>query len=88
MSIWRGLIWFLVLVLAVPAAAGAQGFKWWQSDKFKADLALSADQIARLEEVYQGLLPEAHDGQGRPRSARKRPVEDSSPRAWRPRATS
>jgi len=57
MSIRRGVIWCLVLALAVPAAAGAQGFKWWQSDKFKADLVLSPEQIARLEEVYQGLRP-------------------------------
>ena len=57
MSIRRGLIWCLVLSVAVPAAAGAQGFKWWQSDKFKTDLALTADQITRLEEVYQGLRP-------------------------------
>jgi len=42
MSIWRVLIWCLVLALAVPAAANAQGFKWWQSDKFKADLVLSS----------------------------------------------
>ena len=57
MFIRRGVIWCLVLVLAIPAAAGAQGFKWWQSDKFKADLVLSPEQTARLEEVYQGLRP-------------------------------
>ena len=62
MSIWRGFIWCLVLVLAVPAAAGAQGFKWWQSDKFKTDLALAPDQISRLEEVYQGLRPKLTAG--------------------------
>jgi Spy/CpxP family protein refolding chaperone len=57
MSIWRSSILFLVLVAAVPAAAEAQGFKWWQSDKFKTDLGLSPEQTARLEEVYQGLRP-------------------------------
>jgi Spy/CpxP family protein refolding chaperone len=57
MSIWRSLLWCLVLALAVPAVAGAQGYKWWQSDKFKTDLALTPDQITRLEEVYQGLRP-------------------------------
>ena len=62
MSIWRGFIWCLVLVLAVPAVAGAQGFKWWQSDKFKTDLALAPDQISRLEEVYQGLRPKLTTG--------------------------
>jgi len=57
MFIRRGVIWCLVLLLAVPAVAGAQGFKWWQSDKFKAELVLSPEQIARLEEVYQNLRP-------------------------------
>ena len=57
MSIWRVLIWSLALTLAVPAASGAQGFMWWQSVRFKADLALSPEQITRLEEVYQGLRP-------------------------------
>lgn len=57
MSIRRGPIWCLVLALALPAAAGAQSFKWWQSDKFKADLALTPEQVTRLEEVYQGLRP-------------------------------
>jgi Spy/CpxP family protein refolding chaperone len=62
MSIWRGPVWCLVLVLAVPAMAGAQGFKWWQSDKFKSDLALTSDQVTRLEEVYQGLRPTLTSG--------------------------
>jgi hypothetical protein len=62
MPIWRALIWFLVLALAVPAVAGAQGFKWWQSDKFKSELALAPEQITRLEEVYQGLLPKLTAG--------------------------
>ena len=62
MSIWRGLIWCLVFLVALPAAAGAQGFKWWQSDKFKSDLMLSADQVTRLEEVYQSLLPKLTAG--------------------------
>lgn len=57
MSIWRSLIWCLVFALAAPAIAGAQGFKWWQSDKFKTELGLSPEQTTRLEEVYQGLLP-------------------------------
>jgi Spy/CpxP family protein refolding chaperone len=46
----------------VPAVAGAQGFKWWQSDKFKSELTLSTDQIVRLEEVYQALRPKLTAG--------------------------
>ena len=62
MSIWRSLVWCLVLALAVPAAAGAQGFKWWQSERFKTDLSLAPDQVVRLEEVYQGLRPTLTSG--------------------------
>jgi Spy/CpxP family protein refolding chaperone len=62
MSIWRAFVWCLVLFVAIPGVAAAQGFKWWQSDKFKADLGLSPDQITRLEEVYQGLRPKLTTG--------------------------
>jgi Spy/CpxP family protein refolding chaperone len=62
MYIWRALICGLVIFLLAPAPVGAQGFKWWQSDKFKSDLTLSPDQITRLEEVYQGLLPKLTAG--------------------------
>ena len=59
---WRGLIGCLVIVLAVPAVGAAQGFKWWQSDKFKAELALVPDQITRLEDVYQSMRPTLTSG--------------------------
>lgn len=62
MSIRRGFIWCLVLAVAAPAAAGAQNYKWWQSDKYKADLALTPEQVTRLEEVYQGLRPTLTSG--------------------------
>jgi Spy/CpxP family protein refolding chaperone len=42
--------------------AGAQSFKWWQSEKFKTDLVLTPDQTARLEDAYQGLLPKLTTG--------------------------
>ena len=39
------------------ANASAQGFKWWQDERFKRELVLSADQIERLEAVYQSTGP-------------------------------
>jgi Spy/CpxP family protein refolding chaperone len=49
----------LVLVVCLaPIPARAQGFKWWNSDKFKQELLLSAEQITRIEEVFQAALPE------------------------------
>jgi Spy/CpxP family protein refolding chaperone len=62
MSSWRGAVWCLVFVLAFPALSDAQGFKWWQSDRFKADLTLTPDQTAKLEDVFQGLLPKLTSG--------------------------
>ena len=35
----------------------AQGFKWWQSDKYKKELGLTADQTRRVEEIFQKALP-------------------------------
>ena len=62
MYIWRGLIGCLLCLLALPAAGSAQGFKWWQSDKFKAELSLAPDQITRLEDVYQAMRPKLTAG--------------------------
>jgi hypothetical protein len=44
----------ILLCLAVPS--GAQG-KWWMSDQYKRELALTADQSRRLEEIFQAALP-------------------------------
>ena len=47
------------LVVAALAGAGtaAQGFKWWQDERFKRELALSSEQIERLEAIYQSTGP-------------------------------
>lgn len=51
----------LVLVVLwtamAPAPAAAQGFKWWQEERFVRELALTADQRTRLEEIFQKSLP-------------------------------
>ena len=47
-----------VLVLAGASPLAAQGkFKWWQSDRYKTELMLTADQSRRLEEIFQQALP-------------------------------
>lgn len=44
-----------------PAAAGQGGkFKWWQSERFVRELGLSAEQSARLEEVFKASWPALH----------------------------
>jgi Spy/CpxP family protein refolding chaperone len=62
MSKWRTFVWCVALVAGLPSMAGAQGFKWWQSERFKAELSLTLEQSAKLEEVFQGLLPEMTTG--------------------------
>jgi len=47
----------LVLVTGLAAPAAAQSFKWWQDDRFQRELAMSAEQIARLEDIYQSAGP-------------------------------
>ncbi len=44
-----------LFLLGQPAASAAQGFKWWQSDRFQDDLLLTSEQVDRLEEVFQAL---------------------------------
>jgi Spy/CpxP family protein refolding chaperone len=45
---------FAILAVALPAAA--QG-KWWQSEDYKRELRLTADQSKKLEEVFQASVP-------------------------------
>lgn len=45
----------LCLLSVIPAFG--QGFKWWHSERFQRELALSADQTTKLEEVFQALQP-------------------------------
>jgi Spy/CpxP family protein refolding chaperone len=54
--------WFICLVLslavtACTAEASAQGFKWWQNDRFQEELGLTGQQVTRLEEIFQALQP-------------------------------
>jgi Spy/CpxP family protein refolding chaperone len=51
------LLAFVVCLVSLPASA--QGFKWWQSDRFKQELQLTDDQIARIEELFQAWLQES-----------------------------
>lgn len=37
--------------------APASVFKWWQSEKYKTELGLTAEQTRRIEEVFQKALP-------------------------------
>jgi periplasmic protein CpxP/Spy len=45
-----------VAVLTSPAVS-AQGFKWWQSETFRRELGLTADQSAKIEAIFQATVP-------------------------------
>jgi Spy/CpxP family protein refolding chaperone len=44
-------------LLFLTAPAVAQGFKWWQSDLYKRELGLTAEQSRRLEDIFQAAAP-------------------------------
>jgi Spy/CpxP family protein refolding chaperone len=48
----------LAVLVTLASPASAQGFKWWQSERFQKELQLTADQIARIEEEFQSTIPE------------------------------
>jgi Spy/CpxP family protein refolding chaperone len=54
--LWRAAVLTAALLfLAAPAVA--QGFKWWQSDLYKRELGLTAEQSRRLEDIFQAAAP-------------------------------
>ncbi len=55
----RNCIWlsFVAALLVCTPRADAQSFKWWQDERFQRELAMPAEQIARLEEIYQAAGP-------------------------------
>jgi Spy/CpxP family protein refolding chaperone len=53
-------LFIALVILVIPAATSgsAQGpFKWWQDEKSRTDLGLSADQSAQIEEIFQSNVP-------------------------------
>ena len=48
-----------LLLVGAGAASAGQGskFKWWQSERFVQELALTKDQSRQIEEVFQASWP-------------------------------
>lgn len=46
------------LVWITTLSAGQQGFKWWQSESYKKELGLTAEQTRRMEEIFQKAMPQ------------------------------
>jgi Spy/CpxP family protein refolding chaperone len=47
---------------AAAQTSQPRGFAWWRTDQFQRNLGLSADQVSRLEAVFQGALPDLRRG--------------------------
>ena len=47
----------LLVAFLATVSVGAQGFKWWQNDRYRAELGLTTDQSRRLEEIFQSTQP-------------------------------
>jgi Spy/CpxP family protein refolding chaperone len=47
----------LLVMLAAGGPVRAQSFKWWQNEKFKNELALTPEQSAKIEEIFQTTFP-------------------------------
>lgn len=47
----------LLLAYAAPVHAQSFGFAWWRDADFQHELALTADQVSRIETVFQTNIP-------------------------------
>lgn len=48
---------FLLLASAAAVHAQSFGFAWWRDAEFQRDLALTSDQVSRIESVFQTTVP-------------------------------
>lgn len=53
-----------VMLAALTAPASAQGFKWWQQERYQRELALTPEQVSRLEDIYQAAGPAMRSAKG------------------------
>jgi Spy/CpxP family protein refolding chaperone len=55
---WRGRLLLAVFTLALAAPVHGQsfGFSWWKDAQFQRDLGLSADQITRIDAIFQAAI--------------------------------
>ena len=47
----------LAVLVSTSTHPAAQGNKWWQSETYKKELGLTAEQTRRLEEIFQKAMP-------------------------------
>jgi Spy/CpxP family protein refolding chaperone len=54
---WRHAALLVLLVLVWSSSVSAQRFKWWQAEHVQREMALTKEQVTRLEEIFQSYLP-------------------------------
>jgi Spy/CpxP family protein refolding chaperone len=57
LALWRCAALIIAVSLVLPSSATAQRFKWWQADHVQRELALTKEQVGRLEDIFQSYLP-------------------------------
>jgi Spy/CpxP family protein refolding chaperone len=65
-STWRGrrvrlvgvLLFLAAGSLVGEAAQNQQPMRWWKSDQFQKDLGMTADQVAKVDAIFEATLPE------------------------------
>jgi Spy/CpxP family protein refolding chaperone len=51
-----------VLLLALAGSVNAQSFAWWKSEQFQKEVGLTAEQCARIDNMFQAALPKLRQG--------------------------
>lgn len=56
--------WGLAALVLVGHASPvrAQPFKWWKSEQFRRDVGLTAEQCARIDQIFEATLPRLREG--------------------------
>jgi len=51
----------ILLLLAGATPVGAQSFAWWKDAQFQKDVALTTEQCARIDNIFQTTLPKLRE---------------------------
>ena len=61
----------VLLALAAPLHGQSFGFPWWKDAQFQKELALTADQSARIDTIFQSTISAAAPEERRSSTGRK-----------------
>jgi Spy/CpxP family protein refolding chaperone len=61
-AVWASLTATSEVLAQAPAQPSQARFAWWRDSQFQRNLALSSDQVSRLEAMFQAALPDLRRG--------------------------